>query len=182
MFSPPDVSRKGTWTNIPSENYGQKVTLVGASNLKRASQFFNDKDTVFDNISVPGWTPTAENVNAMVTLVEDKASDSTGFVFDLLGNSSEGLSNLTALRPCPIRATEFSTWGGRVTPTPLGNFRKIIELVLPIFKAKGNKPCTIVPPLPRYLFSCWYKDSGHCTNMSEKDFPEKMLSVFFKFA
>jgi hypothetical protein len=164
--------------NTSSENHSQKVTLVGASNMQRVKQFFNDKEIVFEDVSVPGWTPTSENIKAFVELVENKNSVSAGFVFDLLGNSSVRFEQFDGSTAMPFKSGGIFHLGRRVTPTPLGNFRKIIELVLPIFKAKGNKPCAIVPPMPRYLFSRCCMDSGHCTNMNEKDFPEKMLSGF----
>jgi hypothetical protein len=67
-----------------------------------------------------------------------------------------------------------------VTSTPIGTLKKVIEHVLPILKAKGNKPCIIVPPLPRYLFLRCCNDKGHCTNANENDFPEKLLSGFIQ--
>ncbi len=48
--------------------------------------------------------------------------------------------------------------------------------VLPIFKAKGQNACIIIPPLARYIFSRYCNDASHCTNADEKDFPEKLLS------
>ncbi len=59
--------------------------------------------------------------------------------------------------------------GGRIVPTPIATFRKVVEQVLPIFKAKGQNAAIIVPPLARYVFS-------RCCNDDEKDFPEKLLS------
>ncbi len=164
--------------NATSENYNQKVTLVGASNLKHAKQFFVDEEIVFKDVSVPGWTPTADNVKTLSALVEEKAKESSGFVFDIFGNSSVRFEQFNGSTAMPLKSGGIFHLGGRVTTTPLGNFRKIIELVLPILRAKGTRPCTIVPPLPRYLFSRCCNDSGHCTNMSEPDFPDKMLAGF----
>ncbi len=45
-----------------SETIEQKVVLVGASNLNHASQYFEANDLTFENRSIPGWTPTVENV------------------------------------------------------------------------------------------------------------------------
>jgi hypothetical protein len=52
--------------------------------------------------------------------------------------------------------------------------------VLPILKAKGNKACIIVPPLPRYLILRCCNDKGQCTKANEKDFPEKLLSGYIQ--
>ncbi len=50
--------------------------------------------------------------------------------------------------------------------------------MIPVFKAKGNKPCVIVPPFPRYLFSRCCNDESHCTNASEENYAEQLLSGF----
>ncbi len=165
-------------TYTTSEIVNQKVTLVGASNLKNAKQFFVDNEIVFDDVSVPGWTPTADNVKTMSALVEKKAKESSGFVFDIFGNGSVRFEQFDGSTAMPFKSGGTFHLGGRVTTTPLGNFRKLIELVLPVLRAKGTRPCTIVPPLPRYVFSRCCSDSGHCTNMNETDFPEKMLAGF----
>jgi hypothetical protein len=88
------------------------------------------------------------------------------------------LNNLMGQPRFHLKVTGDSIWGGKVTTTPLGIFKKVIELVLPILKAKGEKPCIIVPPLPRYLFSRCCSDSSHCTNAGDKDFSENLLSGF----
>ncbi len=53
-----------------------------------------------------------------------------------------------------------------------------MEAVLPILSAKGNKPCVIIPPIPRYLFSRCCDDNGHCTNASADRYQENLLSGF----
>jgi hypothetical protein len=38
----------------------------------------------------------------------------------------------------------------------------------------------IVPPTPRYLFSRCCTDSGHCTNVQDSDYCEKLLTGFLQ--
>jgi hypothetical protein len=45
-----------------SETAEQKVILIGASNLSRACGSFEALDLCFENHTVQGWTPTAENI------------------------------------------------------------------------------------------------------------------------
>jgi hypothetical protein len=83
-----------------SETNEQKVVLIGASNLNRASQYFEANDLAIVNHSVPGWTPTLENVKKMTELVEKEAIGGAPFVFDILGNSAirfEQFDGTTAL-------------------------------------------------------------------------------------
>ncbi len=79
-----------------------------------------------------------------------------------------------------IRTVWRHVLGGRVVTTPPATFKKLVENVLPVLKAKGEKPCIIIPPLPRYLFSRCCSDKGHCTNVTEPEFPAEMLSGFTK--
>ncbi len=158
-----------------SETTEQKVILVGASNLNRASRSFEAADLSFENHSVPGWTPTANNVKKMVDLVEDKAKDGAAFVFDLLGNSAVRFEQYDGTTSLPFKSNGRYHLGGRVVSTPTAIFKKVVENVLPIFKAKGNNACIVIPPLSRYIFSRCCNDSSHCTNGDANDFQEKLL-------
>jgi hypothetical protein len=84
-------------------------------------------------------------------------------------------SSLTEPRHCLSKVT-----GGKVTVTPPPVFRKLVDNVIPIFKAKGNKPCVIIPPIPRCLFSRCCGDVSHCTNVSDSNFAETMLTGFLR--
>ncbi len=95
-----------------SANYNQKVTLVGASNLKHAKKFFVDADIVFEDVSVPGWTPTADNVKTLSALVEEKAKESSGFVFDIFGNSSVRFEQFDGSTAMPLKSGGIFHLGG----------------------------------------------------------------------
>jgi hypothetical protein len=116
----------------------------------------------------------------MADMVGNKASESSAFVFDLLSNSSVRFEQFYGSTALPFKSNGRFHLGGRVTATPLVNFRNVIELILPIFKAEGSRPCIIIPPLPRYIFLRCCSDKGHCTNANEKDCQGTMLSGFIK--
>ncbi len=161
-----------------SETPEQKVILVGASNMTPASQFFADCELSTENHSIPGWMPTAENVQKMSELVEDKAKGGAAFVFDILSNSAVRYEQFDGTTALPFKSSGRYHLGGGVVPTPIATFKKVIEHVLPIFKAKGNSACIKIPPLPRYIFSRCCTDASHCTNADKNDFPTKMLTGF----
>jgi hypothetical protein len=131
-----------------SEAKEQKVILIGASNLNRASQYFEANDLSVVNHSVPGWTPTLENVKKMSELVEKEAKGNAAFVFDILGNSAIRFEQFDRTASLPFKSNGRYHLGGRIVSTPLATFKKVVEHVLPIFKAKGQKSAIIVPPLP----------------------------------
>jgi hypothetical protein len=56
--------------------------------------------------------------------------------------------------------------------------KSVVNKVLPIISAKGNKPCVIIPPLPRYLFARCCNDPDHCTNATDTNFSKKLLTGF----
>jgi hypothetical protein len=159
-----------------SETHEQKVVLVGASNLNRARQYFETAELAVVNHSTPGWTPTLENVKTMTGVVENEAKRDSAFVFDIFGNSAIRFEQFDGTTALPFKINGRYHLGGKIVPTPIATFRKVVEQVLPIFKAKGQNAAIIVPPLARYVFSRCCNDVSHCTNAAEMDFPEKLLS------
>jgi hypothetical protein len=115
-----------------------------------ASRFFEASDLTFENHSVPGWTPTADNVTKMSNLVEDKAKGGAAFVFDILGNSAVRFEQYDGTTALPFKSNGRYHLGGRVVSTPIAIFKKVVENMLPIFKAKGHNACIIIPP-PRAI-------------------------------
>ncbi len=155
-----------------SETTEQKVILVGASNLNRASRSFEAPDLIFENHSVPGWTPTADNVKKMSTLVEDKAKGGAAFVFDILGNSAVRFEQYDGTTSLPFKSNGRCHLGGRVVSTPTSIFKKVVENVLPIFKAKGHNACIIIPPLRVTFF--------RVAAMTQAIAPTSMKKIFQK--
>jgi hypothetical protein len=69
---------------------------------------------------------------------------------------------------------------GKVVTMPKDIFKKVVDNVIPIFKAKGSKPCVIIPPLPRYLFSRCCNDDSHCTDANEGTYAKQLLAGFLQ--
>ncbi len=99
---------------------------MGASNLRHGLQHFAASYMDFEEIKVLGWTASAENVANMTAEVGKKSKKSAAFVFNILSNGS-------------VR-------------NAARDLKKLVENVVPVFKAQGTKPCVIVKPMPRYLF------------------------------
>jgi hypothetical protein len=144
--------------------------LVGASNLKHSAPFFDVEGLLFVDATKPGWIASADNVRRLAEEVEDGAPDTVACVFDLLGNSSVRFEQYDGTTALPFKSKGKFHLGGKIVTTPVDVFKKIIDSVMPVLKAKGPKPAIIIPPLPRYLFSRCCNDTDHCTNANEKDF------------
>jgi hypothetical protein len=163
-----------------SEKHGNMVTLVGASNLGHSTAHFSDSDLNFVGVTVAGWTPCPENVRKMVSIVEEKSKTSVAFVFDLLGNSSVRFEQFDGTTALPYKSNGKYHLAGKVVVTPTEVFRKVVQAITPIIQAKGNKPCIVLPPLPRYLFAQCCNDNSHCTNAKDADFQAAMMSGFVR--
>jgi hypothetical protein len=62
------------------------VTLLGASNLRHSVPHFAGNGVEVIDRTLPGWTPSTENIAKMQENIEAEAT--TAYVFDLFGNSS----------------------------------------------------------------------------------------------
>jgi hypothetical protein len=156
----------------------QRVLLVSASNLKHSLPHFADTSMTFSNITTLGWTPTADNLNKLEVAIRAKAHKNKAFVFDLLGNSSVRFEQVDGTTAMPFKSNGRFHLGGNVVVAPPDIFKEVINKVLPIISAKGDKPCVIIPPLPRFLFARCCNDPDHYTNATDNDFSKTMLSGF----
>ncbi len=163
-----------------SENNVQKVVLSGASNLRHSVPHFADPGLSFEDITTPGWVASPESIEKLKKTIEAKTDNVDGYVFDLLGNSSVRFEQFDGTTSLPFKSNGRFHLGGKVTVTPASVFKKVVDNVIPALKAKGNKPCVVVPPTPRYLFSRCCSDSSHCTNANDSNFAEQMLSGFLR--
>jgi hypothetical protein len=167
---------RATETQIISEALPQKVTLVGASNLRHCVSHVAGHGVKVVDHTFPGWTPSPGNVAQLQEKVETDMSSS--YVFDLFGNSSLRFEQYDGTTALPFQSNGKFHFGGKVVTTPPEIFRKIVENTIPIIRKKGNSPGIIIPPLPRCLFSRCCSDSSHCTNANDENFALELLTGF----
>ncbi len=163
-----------------SENILQKVILVGASNLRNSRPHFDGTSTRTIDATVPGWTATPENISSLCTYTIAMASQASAFVFDILGNSVVRFEQFDGTTSLPFKSNGIFHQGGNVVVSSPEIFKKLVDSVTPIFKAKGDRPCVIIPPLPRFVFARCCNDAGHCTNANNDDFSKDLLQGFMK--
>jgi hypothetical protein len=163
-----------------SETREHVVTLVGASNLGYSMTHFSDPNVTIDGVTVAGWTPCPENIGNMLKAVEEKTKTSSAFVFDLFGNSSVRFEQYDGTTSLPFKSNGKFHLAGKVTTTSPEIFKKVVQAVSPIIKAVGNKPCVVLPPLPRHVFTRCCNDSGHCINAGDPDYQSVMMSGFVR--
>jgi lysophospholipase L1-like esterase len=164
--------------NILSEVTEQKVMLVGASNLRHSLPHFAGTGTCVIDHTIPGWTPSPDNVARTVKNIETEPGVSYAVIFDLLGNSSLRFEQFDGTTALPFKMNGRFHYGGKVVITPPDIFKKTVENILPILRKKGDNPGVIIPPLPRGLFSHCCNDSSHCTNADSDSFAADLLTGF----
>jgi hypothetical protein len=177
---PEDYLARADVPKTVSENSEQKVALCGASNLRHSVPHFAKSSVILEDITSPGWIASPENISKMMQMIGEKQDEISGYVFDLLGNSSVRFVQIDGTTSLPFKSNGRFHMGGNVTVTPPQIFKKLVDSVIPIFKAKGNKPCVIIPPIPRCLFSRCCSDDGHCTNVNDSNFVETMVTGFLR--
>jgi lysophospholipase L1-like esterase len=153
---------------------------VGASNLGHSVPHFDGTNFEFVPVIKPGWVATVENVAELAGIVKSLAPTATMFVFDLFGNSSIRFEQFDGTTALPFRMNGKYHLGGKIVTAPAEIFKRVIENVIPVIREKGNKPCVIIPPLPRYLFARCCSSPDHCTNMHEKNFQETLMRGFIQ--
>ncbi len=112
--------------------------------------------------------------------METKSLDAGAFVFDLLSNSTLRFEQFDWTMSLPFKSNGKFHYGGKVLLASNDLFKKLVVSILPILKAKGDKPCVILPPLPRGLFSQCCNDKNHCTNKTEKGFSEELITGYIR--
>jgi hypothetical protein len=162
---------------VGAEQYVQKVVLVGASNLRSSAVHFSSAGYDVQDLTVPGWVASPENIEKMKAKVEETSSDSnTVFIFDLLGNSAYRFEQYDGTQSLPFRVNNRFHLAGNVVTCALPTFKKLVDGVLPIIAGKRDGIGLIVPPLPRYLFVGCCGQKEHCQNVSDPNHARKMLS------
>jgi hypothetical protein len=162
---------------VSAENCGQKVVLVGASNLKNSASHFSSSGYDVVDLTIPGWIASPENIEKMlkkVSTVEENTSNF--FVFDLFGNSAYRFEQFDGTQSLPYKVGNKYHLAGNVVVCVPSTFKKLVEGVAPLIEAKKSSVGLIVPPLPRYLFAGCCEQKDHCKNVSEQNHPRKLLS------
>jgi hypothetical protein len=97
---------------VGAEQYGQKVVLVGASNLRSSACHFSSAGYDVQDLTVPGWVASPENIEKMKAKVEETKSDSNtvqSLFLISLAILPTGLSSLTAHSPSRLgQTTDFT--------------------------------------------------------------------------
>jgi hypothetical protein len=158
----------------------KKVLVIGASNMRHCARSLEASGVSTEQITIPGWMCSPENVKRMMDEMETKSPDAGAFVFDLLSNSTLRFEQFDGTTSLPFKSNGKFHYGDKILVASNDLFKKLVVSILPILKAKGDKPCVILPPLPRSLFSQCCNDKNHCTNFTDKGISEELLAGYIR--
>jgi hypothetical protein len=99
-----------------------------------------------EQITIPGWMCSPENVNKMREEMETKSPDAGAFVFDLLSNSTLRFEQFDGTTSLPFKSNGKFHYGGKILVVSNDLFKKLVVTILPILKAKGDRPCVLFSP------------------------------------
>ena len=152
------------------------IFVIGSSNTKRlASDLVRRGHKVMD-LTVPGWTPTPRNIDALRTTITQHNPDKNAiFICDLLANTAFGFEQVNGTIALPVKLGGRYHMQGRVTICSKESMELVMGKLVTIFDIiPGQKICT--PPLPRYLHSPCCDDIGHCEGNSDPEHASELLS------
>jgi hypothetical protein len=105
--------------------HGQRIVLIGASNLGHTGRHFAGADMVFIPVIKPGWVATVENVAELTNVVKSLVPTTSLFVFDLFGNSSIQFEQFDGTTALPFRSNGKYHLGRKVVVAPTDIFRRV---------------------------------------------------------
>ncbi len=128
------------------------------------------------DLTVPGWTPTAHNVNLLVDeITKLNPSPQSIFIGDLISNVSFCFEQLTGTLALPIKSGGRFHMYGKVTVSSKDAINNVLEKLVPVFRSiPGLKIC--LPPLPRYLHNPCCTTQGHCEEIGTPSYAAELLS------
>ncbi len=162
---------------LSTEPSGRKVVLIGASNLKNSARNFSSNGFEVQDLTVPGWVASHENIEILQSkLMRFQADSNTVFIFDLLGNSAYRFEQFDGTQSLPFKTNNKYHLAGNIVTCALPTFKKLVEGIIPIIAAKREAVGLIIPSLPRYLFSGCCDQKEHCRNITDPGHSRKLLS------
>jgi hypothetical protein len=173
----PEKFLERTTQMVDAENCKQKVVLVGASNLRNSASHFSSAGYEVVDYTEPGCVASPENIKRMSEKINKGGVDGNHlFIFDLFGNTAFRFEQYDGTQSLPYKVGSKYHLGGNIVLCAQNTFKKIVESSVPLIETKKSSVGLIVPPLPRYLFNSCCDQKSHCTNVSEPNHPQKILS------
>ena len=152
------VGQQGTVETKPD-----KIIIIGASHGKRLYSALSKRNIDCIDLTIPGWAPTAENIEALLVKISELGIvvENCYVVLDVLSNIVFRFEQYDGSLSLPFKSNGVYHMGGKVMVCSreiiLNTLSSTKELFL---KFPGTKIVTL--PIPRFLFAPCCARKGHC--------------------
>jgi hypothetical protein len=171
---PAELEGMDTQDNTGGNN--TKIFILGSSNTKRLASDLARRGHHVIDLTVPGWTPTARNIETLRTSITQHNPEKNAiFICDMLANTSFGFEQVNGTIALPVKLAGRYHMQGKVTVCSKESLETVMGRLTGIFDIiPGIKICT--PPLPRYLHSPCCDESGHCEGITDPEHAPELLA------
>jgi hypothetical protein len=152
-----------------------KCILIGGSNLRKISPHLAEKEITVLDLTVPGWTPTAKNIQTVCDTMKTIPDISDYVVIiDGLGNITFRQEQLDGTLALPHKVGGVYHLVGQVKVCTHSSLKTMITSLKPILDMIQGE-FLFLSPLPRHLFNGCCLDNDHCVGTDSKDYVEGLL-------
>jgi len=157
-------------------SHSTRIFICGSSNTKRLASDLARRGHNIIDLTVPGWTPTARNLDSLRTAIAQHNPDKGElFILDILANTTFGFEQVNGTIALPVKLGGRYHMQGAVTVCSKDSLENVLNRLAPIF---GTISCTkiCIPPLPRYLHSPCCDEIGHCEGITDPEYAPELLA------
>jgi hypothetical protein len=161
---------------MDTEESIKRVIICGGSISKQLANELTDMGYDIVDLSVPGWTPTPDNIDRLTSEIVGIAPGKNSIIIgDLLSNTTFCFEQLNGSLALPMKFDGRYHMLGKVTVSSKDSIHNVLSKILPVLNSSSClKVC--LPPLPRYLFSPCCASAGHCEGITEVDYSMDLLT------
>jgi hypothetical protein len=131
---------------------------------------------------IPGFRITDSSVANMVADIEEKVNDLSPskliIIIQLLYNSVFQCKTVNGDRILPKKGADRKYHAeGELVVVNKDTLRELFETLQTVFRASRGFQCTVLSPLPRYLWATCCSNAAHITNSENSDYAAIMGRV-----
>jgi hypothetical protein len=153
-----------------------KCILIGGSNLGKTVNYLANKGITVLDLTVPGWTPTAENIQKTCDGLRTIPNLSEYvIIFDVLGNVTYRQEQLDGTLALPLKVGGVYHLSGKVRVCNHLSLKNIVKTLKPILDLIAGADFLFLSPIPRHLFNGCCLDKEHCVGTDTKEYVEELL-------
>ncbi len=153
-----------------------RILVVGGSHAKRLVGELRNRGLDVTDLSVPGWTPTEENVAKLTADIAELGDiGNMVAVCDLISNVIYRFEQFDGTLCLAVNLDGRWHMAGKVTVCSKESIKHTLTSLKPVFSSiPGLKIC--LPPIPRYLQTPCCSNKSHCKDIEKPHYATDLMS------